>query len=293
MKLGKQYTKDDDFKRKARLYQSTYRAEVLSVDCDEFGNMLKEEDGKKGLNFYPEFGILDAVYERYGTRYNKQLYSNLLRSEHIPFNFFIPLSTDLELAKDVLNEFVSNTIKRINYITIEYAPEAAEDYLNDKTSFDVYIEYVHSDNKVGALGIEIKYTEQSFPLKKGSKEHIDLKNPKSRYWLVTNSSGLFKAGILDKLILDDYRQIWRNQLLGESIKQKGEINHFVSMTMYPKGNEHFSRVLPEYQSFLKVKNDLIGITYENFIEALIKHSKGDAFDKWITYLKERYLIDNK
>lgn len=37
MKIGKQYSKDDDFKRKARLHQSNYRAEILNVDCDEYG----------------------------------------------------------------------------------------------------------------------------------------------------------------------------------------------------------------------------------------------------------------
>lgn len=293
MKLGKQYSKDDDFKCRARLYQSKYRAEVLNVDCDEFGNMLKKEDGEKGLNFYPEFGVLDAVYERYGRKYNKQLYSNLIRSEHISFNLFIPLSTDLEFMKNVFNEFVSDEIKYINYITIEYTPENAEEYLNDRTSFDVYVEYMHSDNKIGILGIEIKYTEQGYPLKIGSKEHLDLKNPKSKYWVVTRNSGLFNVGVQDKLILDDYRQIWRNQLLGECIKQKGEAYHFTSITMYPKGNLHFSKVIPEYQTFLKEKSSLIGITYEDFIEALTKHSKDNAFDKWIAYLKERYLIDKE
>jgi hypothetical protein len=106
MEIGKQYSKDDEFKRKARLHQSKYRVDVLNVDCDEYGNMLKENDGRKGLNFYSDFDILNAVYERYGKTYSKQLYSNLLRSEHIPFNFFIPLRFDLEFAKNVLNEFV-------------------------------------------------------------------------------------------------------------------------------------------------------------------------------------------
>ena len=113
MKIGKQYSKDNDFKRKARLHQSNYRAEILNVDCDEYGNMFLATDGKKGLNFYSDFEILNAVYERYGEKYNKQLYSNLLRSEHIPFNLFIPLKFDLNYAKQVFNKLLNNIITEI------------------------------------------------------------------------------------------------------------------------------------------------------------------------------------
>jgi hypothetical protein len=290
MDLGKQYYKDDEFKRKARLHQSKYRVDVLNVDCDEYGNMLKEEDGRRGLNFYSDFDILNAVYERYGKKYSKQLYSNLLRSEHIPFNFFIPLRFDLEFAKNVLNEFVSNSINEITGINIEYAPEPAVNYLDDRTSFDAIIRYKHTDNQIGILGIEVKYTEHGYTLKKGSKEEEDIKKLESKYWLTTQNSDLFVKGIEQKLIHDNFRQIWRNQLLGESIKQRDKVGHFTSITIYPKGNIHFSKVLTEYFSFLKVKEGIIDITYEGFFEVLKKHSKNIRFYKWITYLEERYLI---
>ena len=64
MNLGKRYNKDADFKKKARLHQSRYRANVLKVDCDEYGNMIFEEDGQRGLTFYPDFDILEAVHKR-------------------------------------------------------------------------------------------------------------------------------------------------------------------------------------------------------------------------------------
>ena len=292
MEIGKQYNKDDEFKRQARFHQSKYRVDVLNVECDEYGNMLKEGDGRKGLNFYSDFNILAAVYERFGKKYRKQLYSNLLRSEHIPFNFFIPLRFDLEFGKKVLNEFVSDTIKEIISIKIEYAPEPAENYLNDRTSFDTFIKFKHTDNQIGILGIEVKYSEQSYTLKKGSKEEedIDVKSQKSKYWKITNNSGLFVKGVEQKLIQDNFRQIWRNQLLGESIKQKEKISHFTSITVYPSGNLHFSNILTKYRECLIVKNSIIGITYENYFEALKKHSIDSRFDHWITYLKERYLI---
>jgi hypothetical protein len=67
--IGNQYDKDDKldktgFKKKARLHQSRYRAEVLDVDhCrdinDDYGNRLSKDDGLKGLNFYSGFSIFD------------------------------------------------------------------------------------------------------------------------------------------------------------------------------------------------------------------------------------------
>lgn len=291
MEIGKQFNKDSDFKRKARLHQSTYRANVLKVGCDEFGNMLKEEDAKKGLNFYNDFSILQAVQSRYGVKYDKQLYANMLRSEHITFNLFIPLLSDLEYAKNALNGFVSNSIHTITDIQIAYAPDPAKDYLDDRTSFDACVMYRLADGGTGILGIEVKYSEQEYPLKKRSKEDIDIHNPASNYWMVSIKSNLFAKADEKKLIHDDFRQMWRNQLLGESIKQVDKIDYFTSIILYPGGNTHFARVVPAFSSLLKKQGRFKGITYEDFFEALSKHANNTRYENWITYLRERYLFD--
>jgi hypothetical protein len=288
--LGKQYDKDNFFKKQARLHQSKYRAEVLKVDCDLYGNMLQEEDGRKGLNFYQDFNILEEVYKRYGGRYSKQLYSNLLRSEHIPFNLFIPLKHNLEFAKKVLNDLLSNSIKEILKIDIEYAPPFRELYLNDYTSFDAYIEYKHTDGSLGILGIEVKYTEKGYSLKDKSDEKKKVENKASRYWSITKASGLFKKGVEDKLILNDYRQIWRNHILGESIRLVDQIKHFTSITFYPEGNTHFSKAIAEYQKLLKSSDNVLGITYEDYLSVLKKHSPNQRFNSWMKYLEERYIM---
>ena len=128
--IGRQYSKDDltdksGFLRKARLHQSKYRANILNVPCDKFGNYLTEEDGRKGKNFYDGFKIFDAVKDY--RDYNKPLYSNMLRSEHIPFNLFIPFNQGNHtkaFLKNVLNAFFNNTIQSIEKIKIEYASSA-------------------------------------------------------------------------------------------------------------------------------------------------------------------------
>jgi hypothetical protein len=293
MEIGKQYFKDSKFKRKARLHQSKFRANILKANCDDYGNILLKEDGLRGLNFYDDFNILDSVINRYGKGYKKQLYSNLLRSEHIPFNFFIPLSHDFEFAKKVFNELLSCKIWQILEIKVEFAPEPIQNYLNDRTSFDTYIKYINHDSEIGILGIELKYTEVGYPLKKGSNEEKNITDSNSNYWKTSEKSGIFIEGIEHKLIQNSFRQIWRNQLLGESIKQKDGIKHFTSITFYPSGNEHFGKALKEYKSFLKIQDGLKGITFENYLTALKKYSNSNRYDNWIKYLSERYLFSNE
>lgn len=297
--IGEQYHKDDfydksGFRKNARLHQSKYRAEILNVDFDEYGNRLTDEDGRKGLNFFNGFSVFEEVKRRYPD-FKKPLYCDMLRSEHIPFNLFIPLKYNLDYCRDVFNEFLSKTIKNIYRIEIEHAPKRKENYLNDNTSFDAYFEYTHTDNSKGILGIEVKYTEHEYSLKKGSKEERFIKDKKSPYHTVTAASKLYKSGTIDFLIKDRFRQVWRNQMLGESIllKDNNKFNHFTSLTFFPSDNTHFSEVSKEYVSFLKKKDNIFcPVTFENYIELLNKYFTNTKYIEWIDYLSDRYIITN-
>lgn len=225
IEIGKQYTEEDNhfdhsgFRAKARLHQSKYRADVLKLPFEKYGNYLKQADAEIGKNFYPDFNIFSAVksYRRYGV----SLYSNMLRSEHIPFNFFVPLRYDLDLCKAVFNSILSNCIKSIpkqaiidgkENIKIEFAPKPKEQYLNDRTSFDSYIEYDHIDGSKGIIGIEVKYTELGYKIS-GKTESDAIKNTNSKYYEVSEKCGLYTSNCYSKLILDDFRQIWRINFL--------------------------------------------------------------------------------
>ncbi len=147
--IGKQYDRDNtsdpsDFLKSARLHQSIYRANTFDLSYDKYGNYLTKEDGEQGKNFYNGFDIFDAVRKRY-PKYSKGLYSNMLRSEHIPFNMFVPLDRDKEYCRKVFADVLNIDIISIDKIKVEYAPPRKEKYLNDNTSFDAYIQYTHSD----------------------------------------------------------------------------------------------------------------------------------------------------
>ena len=88
--IGPQYEPDDHFKADARLHQSAYRAKVLKVGFDQYGNRLTESAGRALLNYYDGLGVREALGQRYPT-YSKSRDANMLRGEHIPFNLFAPL----------------------------------------------------------------------------------------------------------------------------------------------------------------------------------------------------------
>jgi len=287
---------DNNFKHKCREHQSKFRSEDLEADKDIYDNMLLDEDGKRGLNFYGGFGIRDLVKE---ITFRKPFHCNLLRSEHIPYNFFIPLKQNKEFCKQVFNELLDGIIDSILWLKIEHAPKPKENYLDDHTAFDAYVEYQHSDGFKGILGIEVKYTELSYPLKDGSTEHQRMTKyfDKSKYKEITDKSGMFqlKPGDFDKLKKDRYRQVWRNHLLGESIiiEDSDDFKHFHSLTFYPSGNIHFTEVISEYKErFLKpeYQHRVQGITYEDFFQSCRKHCPNKQYGDWIEYLERRYLV---
>ena len=217
------------FKERARRHQIKFREDVLGVGYDDHETILTDSDAKKGLIFFDGFKILEAAEARYPYfKLNQACYANMLRSEHIPFNFFIPLSKNLEYARAVMNKFMGGVINNITDFRIEYAPDP-EKALRDKTSFDVFIEYRHASGGYGIIGIEVKYSEKEYPLKRGSKEEIDINNPESRYNMLTNKIALYRKEFIKKLKEDKFRQVWRNQLLGESMTRQ---NHPESRYKY-------------------------------------------------------------
>ncbi len=285
--IGPQYPKDSEtdktgFLEKARLHQSKFRAFNLNVPYDEYGNYLTKDDASAGLNFYNDFGIFQEVKKRY-PKYSKPLYANMLRSEHIGFNLFIPFKADTTFGKNVLNDLLSKQIKSIGKIEIEYAPSPAENYLSDRTSFDTYLEYTHVNNQKGIIGIEVKYTEHEYKLKSGSKEEKDINNKDSKYYIISEKCQLFKSEAMPLLTTDKIRQVWRNQLHGESIliQDSDKFKYFTSLTIFPKGNLHFVETSNKYMEMLTSNTDrFLPVTYEDFLSSCRNYCPNDRFNKW-------------
>lgn len=287
MSIGPQYAYDDPFKAAARLHQSNYRLRNLNVDYADYGNRLTDADGRALLNYYDRLGVREAWKKRYG-RYSKKRDADLLRSEHIPFNMLAPLIGRPELARMVIKDAFDCEMEGALNVEIEWAPRPSAKYLGDLTSFDTYIQCGGQNGEVIGIGIEVKYTERSYRI--GKSEAGRVQDSESTYWVTTRESGCFVENGCSRLANDDIRQIWRNHLLGLAMVKCKDITKFVSVTLYPSGNEHFTHAIAQYQSYLKdsAHSSVRGCTFEKYIDCL----RGDeAIDEWKQYLTARYLIE--
>lgn len=289
----KNYRYDDAFKAKARAHQFAFREDILNDYYEEKNPqvILSPNAARQGLIFCDTYRdlILKKV-KRFGT---SALFSNMLRSEHIPYNIFVPMEEDLDNARLLFSKIIGIGISNISHIYIEFAGYSDKSmYLNDGTSFDAYIEYIDANARKGAIGIEVKYTENGYPI--GKKEEKDIKDDNSLYRKMTIKSGYFVSN-LDILIFlkaNHLRQIWRNHLLGYTLLHREDIQRFHHIHLYPQGNAHFHQyALPEYKSLLtpKGKNSFIDLTYECLFDMLSQHFTSAKQKEWIKYLYQRYI----
>jgi hypothetical protein len=279
-----------NFKEKAKEHQLEYfqsdnQENIENRKGRAQPHWLNENAANNGKIFYEGYDIFGFVQQWRDKTDTPEWFYDTLRSQHIPFNFFIPLITEKRLCINTLNQIFQLDIAVVTSVKFEY-PRHADNPLKDKTSFDVFISYVTPDYIKGFIGIEVKYTEGGY-----SPNERENQNPV--YYFITPPE-LYKNVKEPRLKDNSYRQIWRNHLLGASLK-KEYYNNFLSITLYPEGNRHFSKAIGQYENFLTEagKKTLKGLTYEEFIKALINCSKTPDQKDWIKYLIKRYLVANQ
>ena len=312
------YGGDSDYRKACRHHQAWFRENILKVKmgrnhstrqganetAEEFEHrrttetdiaILTSSDAARLMNFVPEYHeqIGKALCEDRGripTDFG--LMANMLRSEHIPWNIFVPMMTDYVTAAKCFSEILPHRdIKTIRNWKIEYAPNT----IKDKTAFDVYVEYETSSGEMGVIGIEVKYTEEGYSV--GNKEFTMMQDPESAYSVATRDSGCFINN--DPMLFNnpDYIQLWRNHILGLAMLQQGMTDYFDSLTLYPSGNVHFHSsdshvgVIESYEELLtdKGKETFHAITYEDFFNILRKYYTSSRNKTWIDYLETRYI----
>ena len=312
------YGGDSDYRKACRQHQAWFRKNILKLEMGrnhstrQGANETKEEfehrrttetdiailtpyDAARLMNFVPEYHdeIGKALCDDRGkipTDFG--LMANMLRSEHVPWNIFVPMMTDLTVAAKCFSEILPHReIKNIRYWKIEYAPNT----IQDKTAFDVYIEYETSRGETGVIGIEVKYTEEGYSV--GNKEFAMMQNPESAYSVTTRSSECFVNNDPLQFNNPDFIQLWRNHILGLAMLQQGKADFFDSLTLYPSGNVHFHSsnchigVIEAYEGLLtdKGKDTFHAITYEDFFQILRENYNNSRYLLWLKYLETRYI----
>lgn len=294
------YPGDNKFRAQARKHQSDFREKVLRIDYDSndrraiYGNVIPSEAAKQGLIFFEGFRdhILSVARKRYGKISGKALYSNLLRSEHIPLNIFSPMGKNLQKAVELFKEIIGQPIASIKSIHIEYAgKDDPKYYLKDRTSFDAFISYITEDQRKGGIGIEVKYTEVGYKI--GDKESKDINSDDHPYRLITRECGYYNNPEDKDLHKDHLRQIWRNHILGAAMVGHGDIEIFHCIHLYASKNTHFhDEAIPEYLTKLTDigRKSFIPLTYEDLFDLMSKYFTDPKEVDWIEYLRKRYLF---
>lgn len=252
--------------------------------------MLCRADAIKGLNFYRDYGVFEAVQDRF-PKYKTQLYANMLRSEHIPFNIFIPFRIEKNLFCETIKLAIGIDPAKVLSISIEHAPDRAAKRLGDKTSFDVFCDCEDRSGNRFFIGIEVKYTERQYKI--GKKENEYCQDLGSSYYEISKRSGLYLPSAFESLKTDRFRQMWRNHLLAEATLEtyRTTYKYYRSVILFPSGNKHLSKVADEYKGLLsKGSVDTFKmIKFEDFFSAIQMQTSSPRAKKWAAYLSKRYI----
>ena len=286
--IGPQYKRDDEFSRRMRLHQSWYRAHVLRVPYGTgpdrpsrtpYGNMLTEDSAARGVNFLSAdiFELAkQRVARRTGAVQECRLMRNMLASQPMCFNLFGPLALNHERATEMVRALWGTHVKRVTNLEIEWAPQPAGEYLNDKTAFDVFIEYEDDGGMAGFIGIEVKLQEPF------SQDHYD--KPTYRRWMTPESP--WRVESHDAVADIHHNQLWRDHLLAWSMLQHSSgqyrSGHF-SLVFHP-ADRRCRHVLAHYRTLLRSEDRFSAFDLAQVVAAW-RPFDGD----WLEAFAERYL----
>jgi hypothetical protein len=293
--LGPQSASDKPFTARMRLHQSWYRAHVLGLPCGtgprpnstkHYGNMLTLRGGELGRNFLtPEIAEVarERLRQKGGAVEPFRLFHNMLSSQPMCFNLFGPLVKDGELARKLVDALVPEDVERVLRVVVEWAPEPKSEYLNDNTAFDAFMEYLDSDGKKYALGIETKLTEP-FSQKEYDKEEY-------RRWMVLPDAPWRDAA--DKKVASvEHNQLWRDHLLAFALGHHRKSDYAqcrLMLVRHPQDKDCMA-ALAAYRSCLKTEESFIDMPLDELSRRWnAVPSLDEARKNWLKAFKLRYL----
>ena len=291
-RIGPQYERDSKLMARMRFHQSWYRASALGLpwgvgpmphSTRKLGSMLTVEDGAAGRNFLaPELFELakGRIAEKTGTVDEFRLLHNMLSSQPMCFNLFGYLQLNLDLASRTFAA-LDPDVERVTDVRMEYAPEPAADYLNDRTAFDALVAYERKGGGRGFFGIETKLTE------KFSQKEYD--TPAYRRWLEVPGAP-WRLEAADELPRMAHNQLWRNHLLAFSMQHLSD--EYETGTVAVVGHpldEELTRTIAGYRALLKDPDCLRVWSVDRIVEAAGDAVEMGAQKEWLEAFKTRYL----
>ena len=205
----------------------------------------------------------------------------------------------LSLPSEHINSFFSkllyrSDIKSIKDICIELSPKPIQKYLNDRTSFDTYVNAELTDKKILGIGIEVKYTEKSYPYTATEKLRLATENNASPYYKTWSDPkfSIYKVDSYKDLGKKELKQIFRNHLLGLTMLRERSIDEFISILLYPEKNEYQKNASEKYLSKIipSQLNTFRSVTFEEYIQIGRGIFYEERFVKLLDYIENRYIV---
>jgi hypothetical protein len=321
---GKPYTTDNSFRARAEARQRQFRANELKLPQGRYGHWLRDEDAERGANFYGCAYDVAAKRAREKKGVNKaRTMGNMLSSQAMCFNIFGNLLTEdgRVIAAKALKEYLP-TIQAVKQIDIEYTPN--KDVLGDQSGkvgvdCDVLVEYTAANGGGGLLAIETKFVEEEFSTC-GFRKNVKIADPGRiscsegtcpdnnfsgclyvsrrhyRYWEQSRRIGTLKPEVLmgeqPCPFGDGLWQLWVNHTLVHAEASNRKFSEAAFAVCAPKGNDKLlkgGKTIDDFKKHLTNPASMLLIELEDLIDAL-QSSAGPDHQKWIDYLKQRYVI---
>jgi hypothetical protein len=293
--------------RKPGYYNGIKYDAILPVD-------LKEQ-------FYPLYRPLLKDLQNHKFKAHKHFGSHMASSQAACLNLFLPILQDIKTANTIFPK-INTQFKELatDYLEGGFQFEFfdKENPLNDHndaagTDSDVAIAYYDTTGTLSLWLIEHKLTEDEFNTCGGykSKGNITKSNCENgslimnyhskcyydyhcgyKYWDLSDRSQLYELqnNLLNNIksrnncpFIDGKNQLWRNQLLGIAIKEKGPFQKVHFSVVRHEDNDELNSTISAYQRILRE-----GEVFSTFTSSDIIHEARLINDKFIKDWEEWY-----
>jgi hypothetical protein len=199
------------------------------------------------------------------------------------FNLFGPLVKDHDLAKNLLETLVPERISEVVRVEIEWSPQPAEEFLNDHTAFDAFIEYRTVNGKLLGLGIETKLSEPF------SQKEYD--RPEYRRWMQRSDSP-FRPEAWNKVQAIEYNQLWREHLLALALRfhPKSTYAQVRLLLVHHPEDGACVKNYSNYKKLLQAYDDtLFKLSLDQIVDRWLSVVKQEEHQNWLLSFKKRYI----
>lgn len=260
---------------------------------DANGSCLSVAAGDSGRNFLTP-GIWSAVQQRmlHGEPGNLiepgRLKRNMLSSQPMCFNLFLPQALSTRLATRIWRRILPHEVMEVVEVKVEHSPGRGNpQWSGDSSSFDAFVKYQRTNGEFGFLAIETKYTD--------TFSNTNSLHPYSRAlaWLPL----LFSPEGLRNLANGSPTELLRTHLLAASLLNTAltepiygvRFTHGYYLVLHAQSDLECATVLRRYEAGLAEagRQTYASLSLEAFC-AIVGSVAAGRESAWIRKFRERY-----